>query len=66
MGNRKPDPQEQRGKSKGNCWSAKVIEVIEVVTKAGRGTEQDPTRIITEYWSKEGKLLAVSDPQYDV
>lgn len=48
---------------KAKSGSAQVIEVIEVKTTAGKGTETDPYRIITEYWSKDGQLLAVSDPE---
>lgn len=38
--------------------SAEVIQVI--VTKAleGAGTEDDPCRIQTRYWSLDGELLA--------
>lgn len=42
--------------------SVQLVEVIEVKTSAGMGTESDPGRIITEYWSKDGELLAVNDP----
>ena len=41
--------------------SVKIIEVIEVVTACGSGTETDPNRLVTEYWSKEGVLLAARD-----
>ena len=42
--------------------SAEVIQVI--VTKAleGSGTEEDPCRIQTRYWSLDGTLLAENDP----
>lgn len=43
--------------------SARLIEVIEINTPAGKGTADNPNRIITEYWSKEGVLLAVNDPE---
>ena len=42
--------------------SVELIEVIEVKTCVGKGTAVDPNRIITEYWSKAGSLLAVTDP----
>lgn len=42
--------------------SAKVIQVIETKACVGRGTEQDPNRVVTQYWSLEGKLLAKDDP----
>ena len=42
--------------------SAEVIQVI--VTKAleGSGTEDDPCRIQTRYWSLDGALLAEAHP----
>ena len=38
--------------------SAKVIQVIVTKSLEGRGTEEDPCRIQTRYWSLEGELLA--------
>ena len=43
--------------------SVQLVEVVEVKTAAGKGTEDNPCRIVTEYWSKDGVLLAVSDPE---
>ncbi len=40
---------------------AKVIQVIETVSRIGKGTEEDPCRLVTEYWSLDGELLAVND-----
>lgn len=45
--------------------SAKVIQVIQTVTAKGNGTEQNPNRLVTEYWSLDGKRLAVNDPLYE-
>lgn len=42
--------------------SAKVIQVIESHAKRGNGTECNPSRIVTLYWSLDGELLAVYDP----
>lgn len=42
--------------------SVELVEVIRVVTTAGDGTTNNPNRYITEYWSKDGELLAVCDP----
>ena len=42
--------------------SAKVIQVIKTISRAGEGTNADPNRFVTEYWSLEGVLLAISDP----
>lgn len=42
------------------------VEVIEVVRtrleKRGKGTNDDPIRRITQYWSPDGVLLAEVDP----
>lgn len=42
--------------------SARVIQVIETKALCGAGTDEDPCRCITQYWSMEGDLLAESDP----
>jgi hypothetical protein len=45
----------------GDC--AKVIQVIETtLTRRGEGIEGDPIRIIRQYWSMDGELLAEVDP----
>ena len=46
--------------------SARLVEVVEVKTPKGEGTDKDPMRIITEYWSKDGQLLAVNDSYLDL
>lgn len=38
-----------------------LVEVIHVEATRGKGTEYDPTRIVHQYWSKEGILLAEKD-----
>jgi len=43
-------------------WSGKSRTVIEILSVYGEGTEADPSRIVTEYWSMEGELLARNDP----
>lgn len=45
--------------------SAKVVQVIEVRVNRGAGTEEDPCRIVTQYWSQKGELLAESDSTTD-
>lgn len=45
--------------------SAQLMEVIVVTTSVGKGTSDDPIRIVTEYWAKSGELLAVNDPHLD-
>lgn len=42
--------------------SARMVLVVETKAIAGRGVEGDPVRLVTQYWSPEGKLLAVNDP----
>ena len=41
--------------------SVQVIRVVEVKSCVGEGTEKDPCRIVTSFWSLEGDLLAVND-----
>ena len=45
-----------------NCRSAELIEVIVVEIHEGKGIEKDPYRIVIQYWSKKGFLLAENDP----
>lgn len=43
--------------------SCKITPVIETtLTRAGDGTGRNPIRVVTEYWSLDGKLLASVDP----
>lgn len=46
----------------------KVIQVIRTtLTRRGLGkTSEDPVRIITQYWSLDGKLLWEHDPCAEV
>lgn len=41
--------------------TAKLIEVIETVYLRGNGTKSEPIREVTQYWSKDGQLLAEKD-----
>jgi hypothetical protein len=41
--------------------SVKRIEVIEVRCGRGSGIDRDPFRIVIQYWSMDGALLAESD-----
>lgn len=45
--------------------SARMMEVIEVKVTRGVGTEENPCRIVTQYWSQRGELLAESDSTTD-
>lgn len=41
--------------------SAKVVQVIAVVGSRGDGSEEDPHRVVYQYFSLEGELLACYD-----
>ena len=41
---------------------ARVIQIIETKSAVGSGSNDDPTRFITQYWSLDGKKLATADP----
>ena len=40
---------------------AKVMEVICVPAERGRGTEDDPSREVTQLWTKGGQLICELD-----
>lgn len=42
--------------------TARVQQVIVTQALRGRGTRDDLCRIVTQYWSLEGDLLAENDP----
>lgn len=43
--------------------SARVMEVIVTTAVRGSGNKQEqPARMVTQYWSFDGKLLAENDP----
>lgn len=41
------------------------VTLIEVFAVVGEGTDEDPVRYSTQYWTKEGKLLAKHDTMED-
>lgn len=43
--------------------SAKLVSVIEV--RVYRASDITVGRIVTQYWSTDGKLLAENDPEFD-
>lgn len=43
------------------CDSARVIPVIETQSARGSGAADQPTRVVVEYWSLDGKKLAERD-----
>ena len=38
--------------------SVQIIPVIETKSTRGNGTSADPIRIVTQYWTTDGKLIA--------
>jgi hypothetical protein len=44
-----------------NLRAVRLKEVIETVVLIGGGTKHDPFRELTQYWTKDGVLLASSD-----
>ena len=44
---------------------ARVINVIETDTAIGTGAEEDPVRIVRQYFDLDGKLLAKCDSFLD-
>ncbi|MEI5994794.1 hypothetical protein [Candidatus Enterococcus mansonii] len=38
-----------------------IVEVVHVEATRGDGTEENPVRIVHQYWSKDGVLLAEKD-----
>lgn len=38
-----------------------IVEVIHTESTRGKGTEENPVRIVHQYWDKDGKLLAEND-----
>jgi len=38
-----------------------LLEVIHIEAVRGKGTPENPVRIVHQYWSKDGNLLAEKD-----
>jgi hypothetical protein len=53
MGTHQPRPR--------GCDRAKVVEVVETLALVGAGVPGDPSRILVEYWTRDGQLLAERD-----
>jgi hypothetical protein len=45
--------------------SAEVIRVIHTTAKRGSGTPNNPERVVHQYWTLEGMLLAEYDTTTD-
>lgn len=41
--------------------SAKVVQVIRTVALKGAGTDDDPCRLIAQYWTLNGRLICEED-----
>lgn len=41
---------------------ARLIQVIETKAARGAGTDEQPVRIVRQYWTPEGEFLAEFDP----
>lgn len=48
-------------KKSNHVREVEIMEVIHVVSYEGEGTKENPARLIDEYYSKEGALLATKD-----
>lgn len=43
--------------------TAILREVIETqILRRGKGVDDDPVRVITQFWTKDGELLGENDP----
>lgn len=41
--------------------AAKLVELIEATERRGNGTEADPVRVVTGWWTKAGELVVEDD-----
>lgn len=48
-------------KKSNHVREVKMMEVIHVVSFEGEGIKENPARLINEYYSKDGALLATKD-----
>jgi len=46
--------------------SAELVEVIKTTALRGKGTEDDPAYIVTQYWGLDGKLLAENPVESEI
>ncbi len=44
------------------CKLAEAVQVIRTVTLVGSGTQEDPCRDVVQYWTLDGQLIAMVDP----
>ena len=43
----------------------KLVPAIMTVAARGEGTQNDPVREVTQFWSRKGELLAENDPRVE-
>lgn len=48
-------------KSKSRIRSVRILQVIAIEVCVGEGTDKNPNRLITEYWTMDGKKMAQSE-----
>ncbi|MCW0934473.1 hypothetical protein VYH85_07365 [Streptococcus anginosus] len=44
-----------------NVENVEIVELIKVTFKRGKGTEDDPIRVVSQYWDKENVLIFEKD-----
>lgn len=42
--------------------SVQMVQVIETKSQRGSGSDANPYRTVTQYWSPDGEFLAENDP----
>ena len=42
--------------------NVKIVPMVTVEAKVGDGTENNPVRIVTQYWNTDGEMVAEKDP----
>lgn len=51
------------GKGRAPVDSVVVMQVLRTLARTGKGTEGDPVREVAQYWTMDGALLWVDDPE---
>lgn len=41
---------------------AEIVQVIRITLTCGAGTKDDPCRGVVQYWTMDGRRIAVEDP----
>lgn len=50
---------------KNNIDSVEIVELVKIKHTIGNGTEENPSREIVEYWTKDGDFIFLLDPIKD-